>query len=349
MTAKTRYFFVGSTLVLALGLGIGTVAYYGGVPHGLFAAGPGPEELRYVPEDAVVVAYADVKDVMQSELRQRLVKLESSSEENGRDEFKKETGIDIERDIDHVVAYVSPKGDGREPSGLILTRGHFDEARIDAVVREHGGQVEQYRGKRIYASLRHKGKDGEKGAEIAAGDRKHAELAFSFIEPGLAVMGSADLVKQAIDRSGKRSITDNADFRTRIADVADGSVWAVGRFDQLSSRVKMPAEVTQRIPPVTWFAARGHINGGVQAMLTAEAQTDEAANNLRDIIRGFTALAKMSAGNRPETQALWPEIELGGTGKTVSVSCTVSSALLDALGKVQSHGRKSITSESGTK
>ncbi len=72
MTAKTRYFLFGSVLVLILGLSIGLVAYYGGMPSGLFSSAPGPAELKYVPGDAAVVAFANVRDVMNSELRQRL-------------------------------------------------------------------------------------------------------------------------------------------------------------------------------------------------------------------------------------------------------------------------------------
>ena len=78
-------------------------AFYGGMPAGLFSSQRGPEELKYLPGDSAVVAYANVRDVMNSELRQRLRKFEGVTDE-GRSEFKSETGIDIEQDIDHVVA-----------------------------------------------------------------------------------------------------------------------------------------------------------------------------------------------------------------------------------------------------
>jgi hypothetical protein len=103
MTAKTRYFLIGSVMVLIIGLSIGLVAFYGGMPAGLFSSQRGPEELKYLPGDAAVVAYANVRDVMGSELRQRLRRFEGVTDE-GRSEFKNETGIDIEQDIDHVVA-----------------------------------------------------------------------------------------------------------------------------------------------------------------------------------------------------------------------------------------------------
>jgi hypothetical protein len=333
MTPKTRYFFVGSTLVLVLGLGIGTIAYYGGVPTGLFASAPGPEELKYVPKDAAVVAYANVQDVMKSELRQRLIKFEGSSKESGRDEFKQETGIDVERDIDHVVAFVAPKIHPEDDAnGLVIARGRFDEARLEALAIGHGGKVEQYKGKHLLTAF--SGKHRHDGDIEGNDEVRESKMALCFIEPGLAAMGNVDMVRRVIDGTGKDgSIRDNADLMKLVAENSDGSVWAVGRFDSLAAQAKLPTEVTSRIPPITWFSASGHINGGVQATVKAEASTEEAATALRDIIRGFTALAKMQAGNRPETQALFPDIQLGGTGKTVSVSFVVSSALLDAAAK----------------
>jgi hypothetical protein len=339
MTAKTRYFFVGSVLILVLGLGIGLVAYYGGVPGGLFASGPGPSELKYVPKDAAVVAYANVQDVMKSELRQRLVKFEGSSEKSGRDEFKAETGIDIEKDIDYVVACVGTKAaETDDANGLVLARGRFDEGRIEALATAHGGKVEQYKGKKLLTGFVDKDLHGE-GDEAGNAGRHASKMAFSFIERDLVAMGTADMLRQAIDTAGAGSgVQGNADLMRLVGEMDNGSMWAVGRFDSLQAQAKLPAEMTGRIPPITWFAASGRINGGVTATVKAEAQTEEAANSLRDIIRGFAALAKMQAGNRPEAQAMWPEIELGGSGKTVSVSFAVSSALLDAVTK--EHGPK---------
>jgi hypothetical protein len=63
----------------------------------------------------------------------------------------------------------------------------------------------------------------------------------------------------------------------------------------------------------------------------AEAKDEAAANNLRDIIRGFTALAKMQTGSQPELQKLMPDIQLGGDGKVVAVSFAVTTDMLDAM------------------
>src|SRR5262245_17743015 len=110
MTTRTRYFVIASLLVIGVGLGTGMVAYYVGFPAGAFAQRGGPAELDYVPRDVAVLAYADVRDVMTSELRQKLLSA-TPIQENGRRELEEQTGINLESDIDRVVACLYPQRD----------------------------------------------------------------------------------------------------------------------------------------------------------------------------------------------------------------------------------------------
>src|SRR6476661_4935420 len=91
MTKKTRYFLAGSAAVLAAGLGTGMVAYYTGGFQPVSASAVS-NELRYVPADATVVAYADVRAIMDSDLRARL-KQAMPMHEQGQQEFQAQTGI----------------------------------------------------------------------------------------------------------------------------------------------------------------------------------------------------------------------------------------------------------------
>ena len=72
-------------------------------------------------------------------------------------------------------------------------------------------------------------------------------------------------------------------------------------------------------------------------MLRAEARDDEAAKNLRDVVQGFLALAKLQAGKKPEIQTLVQSLQLSGTGKTVALSFEVppssSTRLSQTVGK----------------
>jgi len=129
MTSRTRSFVILSLLVMVVGVGTGLTAYYVGLPVRLSSDRGSAELLRYVPSDVAVVAYADVREVMASALRRRINRA-LPGQETGQREFQDRTGIDIETDIDHVVACMGrPAGsDSQMPgSGMVLARGLFDE------------------------------------------------------------------------------------------------------------------------------------------------------------------------------------------------------------------------------
>src|SRR5471032_704571 len=105
MTVKTRYFVIVSLLVVFVGLGTGLVAYYVGFPTSAFYSGSGPEELRYMPSTASVVGYIEVREVLASDLRQRLRQIVGAqAQDDGKREFQELTGINFETDIERIVA-----------------------------------------------------------------------------------------------------------------------------------------------------------------------------------------------------------------------------------------------------
>src|SRR5688572_32531365 len=110
MNRTSRLFLMGSGFVLAAGLGTGLVAYYGSGLSALASPGQagGPQELKYVPEAAAIVAYANVRDVMNSEFRQKIRTVLPDHDTKGQEEFQRETGINIEQDIDYVLAWMTP-------------------------------------------------------------------------------------------------------------------------------------------------------------------------------------------------------------------------------------------------
>src|SRR5262245_48510426 len=323
MTARTRYFVIASLLVMGVGLGTGLIAYYVGFPAGAFTRAGGPEELQLVPRNVTAVASADVRDIMTSELRQKLHQVIPVPAE-GQHEFEERTGINIETDIDRIVACLNPDADDTSKSaGMVIARGRFNETKIESLMREHGAEIEQYRGKRLVVG------NAPTGHSMAA----------AFIEPGLVALGSSKLIHAAVDlhtsgdnpQAGLQSVTGNDELMNLIRSLDSGNAWAVGRFDALQSQARLPQEVSSRLPAITWFAVSGHINGGLRGTVRAEARDEEAANNLRDVVRGFLALGKMQSGGRPEILAMMQSLELTGTGKTVAVSFTVPAEIFDII------------------
>ncbi len=316
MTRRTRLFLFGTITVLLVGLCTGLVAYYSGLPIGAFSRNDAPSQLSYVPGDAALVAYCNVQEVMQSELRQRLHQARRD-QENGQAELERQTGINIEHDIDNVVAFLTPSQGPDRYTGMVLASGRFDVVKLEGLAREHGGQVEEYRGKRLVTRTA----DNPQGHSITIG----------FIAPGLIAVGDTANVKRAIDGASGSSILGNSEIMSLVRDLDASDAWAVGRFDALVSRANLPPGVVNQIPAIRWFSANGDIDGGITGSLRAEARDEQAGQNLRDVVNGFLALARMQAGSKPELQVLVNSLQLGGSGKTVAISFSIPAEVIQMM------------------
>jgi hypothetical protein len=240
-----------------------------------------------------------------------------------RDEFEQKTGLNIERDIDSVVAAFMPGPEGAtdnpERSAVVLARGRFEAARLESLAVEHGGTVEDYKGKRLLTHLE-QGKTG------------NGSMAVGFIEADLVALGGIEAVKRAIDAGAdNRNVMSNNDVMRLVAELDNSNAWAVGRFDALARQARLPSEVQAQLPTVSWFSAAGHVNGGVSGLFKAEARDEASAQNLRDVVRGFLAMAKLQAGSRPGMQQMVESLQLSGEGTTVALSFNIPSEFFDAL------------------
>ncbi len=332
MSNKTRYFVAVTGAILVIGLGTGIVASYLGLPVSVFTSAAGPEELEYVPADAAVVAYANVRDVMNSQLRKRFQEMEPSQQH--KNEFEEKTGLNFEQDIDTVVAVMMPKSnlaDKPREGFLILARGRFEAARLEALALEHGATVADYQGKRV---ITHPDTDRN--------DTANDDMAVGFVEAGLIAFGSVNAVRASIDaRRENRNVVSNIEMMRLVSELDNANAWAVGRFDAIAGQAGLPSEIQSQMPAIAWFSAAGHINGGVSGVLKAETKDEAAAQNLRDVLKGLLALAKMQAGSQPGMQQLADSLILSGDGKNVALSFSVPSEVLDVL-KGLAKGRKGI-------
>jgi hypothetical protein len=326
MTNRTRLFVGSAVGVLVVGLGTGLLLSYYGLPPALAQlGGNGPSELEYLPRDARLVAFANVRDVMDSDLRRKILELRPDLRQGGAGadsgaadhDFLEQAGINVETDVDRVVASLSEgQIDEERERPLVLARGRFDDELIETLVRQRGGQVDEYKGKRL---LTHR--EGEH------------DLGLAFVEPDLVAFGTSAAVRRAIDtKAGSGpNVTSNQEVMALVRDMDSGNAWAVGRFDAISSRARLPQQLASQLPPINWFAASGHVNGGVRGVVRAETRDEAAAQDLREVVRGFLALARLQAGQNAQVRAMMNSIELGGAGRTVSLGFSLAPEVIDAL------------------
>ena len=75
-------------------------------------------------------------------------------------------------------------------NGLVVARGVFDAVKIEALMREHGAQVQEYKGKRLIVAD-HLGDPSTFGdATTPAPRTTDSTFALTFMEPGLVAFGS---------------------------------------------------------------------------------------------------------------------------------------------------------------
>lgn len=339
MTKKSRYFLIGSAAVLVLGLGGGMIAYMAyqraaGVPAGL------PTELRYVPVDAQMVAYADVHTVMASEMRRELERMASGH--HGQQQMHEFMGIDLEKDINHVVAFMQPEAGAQAndttpqpPRILLLAQGTFDQSKVEQLIKGHGGTVEDYHGKHIIIRAPEPPRDNSAATppDGNPGPRRvHVESAIGFVRPDLIALGPTELVRGVLDSPATAAnVTGNDDLMALIRDEASANAWVIGRFDAVSRRMGLPASVRSQVPPLRLVAASAHVDGGLKATIKAQTADSAAADQLRDVVRGAIAFARLQSGSKPELQNALKTVELGGAGTKVQLSFMMTPDTLRAL------------------
>jgi hypothetical protein len=315
MSKRTRVFLFAAAGVLTAVLATGLVAWSMGVPLLAALGGNEPAELAYVPWNARMVAYVDVRDVMSSPLHDRFRQFENGAQ-SSPDSLEARTGINFQTDIDRVVMSSVDLGGVRNMASLLIARGRFDQVRIEGVMREHGGEASEYRGARM----------------VVVKSEPH-DAALAFAEPGLILFGTSESVHGALDaKAGAAAgIRANGDFMKQVGDVEDGAAWSVAKFDSLAGAGGLPPAVASQLPPINWLAASGRLDAGLHGLVRAEANDEQAAQNLRDVVKGFLALMKMQGARQPEYKGVFDSVALTSEGKSVSLSFEVTPQMLDLL------------------
>ena len=313
MTTRTCCVCLGAGGVLAAGLVGGFAAYLqGGLPAA--AAQGRPDHLRYIPADAHLVAFADVRAVMSSDLRARMGERQPPDDEA---DFESRTGIRVASDIDEVVACLVP-----DPSAgaslLVMLSGRFDRERLESLAVGNGGTVSERGGHTIIATT-----VGE------------SRLAMAFVEPGVLAVGSEALVLEATDLvDGGDNVTANERLMTLLSRVDPGSnAWAVGDLDRADAGAWMPQGLDPRALRVSAFSVAGRVNGGIRLTSQVETPDEAASQNLRDILQGFLALARMQADAQPEIAGILDSVQLRAEpGEyVVSLSMTLPATTVEWL------------------
>src|SRR5689334_3624915 len=102
MSKRTRLFLLTAAGVLVAVLATGLIAWAMGMPVLAAIGSSEPDELAFVPADARMVGFADVRGLMNSPFHDRVKQFDGAARANP-DGFEARTGINPETDIERLL------------------------------------------------------------------------------------------------------------------------------------------------------------------------------------------------------------------------------------------------------
>jgi hypothetical protein len=327
MRSRTRLFVTAASATLVVGVATAGVASYVGLERIGFVGSTSSNDLAFIPGTAQVVGFADVRHLMDSNLR-HLLQPTVPTPADGAPAPKnplEEIGLNPETDIDSVLVAALPGATSTDNLPLLVAHGRFDAGRIEAALRNEGGTPSDYRGIRMVAN---------------------DKAAVAFIETGLILAGQPASVRLALDTktSGTGSVTTDEAVMRLVHRVDSSNTWVVANFEALQALKQLPGNVGAQLPAITWLAAGGEVSDGISARIYAEGRDEHAAKDLQDVVKGFVALARMQTGQEAAVSELLNSIQLSGEGNTVTLSFAVPAQFFE---KLKNSGAVKIPTPSG--
>ena len=183
---------LAAAAVLFVGLAGGLIAYLA-YNRGAAVGSGLPAEMRYVPADVALVAFADVRAVMNSELRRALMPSVDPESRKGRQMMNDFAGVDVEKQVDHIVAYVAPytPPDPQSQAKPEIPTGAGDGA----------GHVRSGADRSVHSRARAGRWTSTRDGRFSCVSEDGHEMAVGFVGSDLIAMGQGDLVRRVIDHS----------------------------------------------------------------------------------------------------------------------------------------------------
>jgi hypothetical protein len=321
---RSRRLIATAAAISVLGVGLAFSTRLTGTARA--AVGPVPPEALALPSDSAVVMGFDVRAMTSSQFYAKF----SGEGEPGRvdalAELERKTGLNPERDIDSIVVAIRATGkpeagaNRRPENALIFVTGRFDAARLESSVPEAGRASRERRdGVTIYREATDKPNGG----------------AIALLDAGILVAGdSASVDIFLANRLTGHGLRDSQALVSLLETVEPGSTfWAVGGPSVLSRVTSQVGGPVGNLPSVRQVVAYGHLDPEVGMTATAEAADEKSATKIADVLRGFSAMLSLQAGQKAELAQIADSISVATEADKVHVKATITHELLESLKK----------------
>jgi len=251
--------------------------------------------LNLVMPEARMVAGIDIERARNSFLGRKMIE-QMDTKDGDFAKFVTMTGFDPRRDLREVI-FAAPDANTKNAPALILVRGVFDMGKINGFLKGTGvASTETLAGTDFYTK---------------AGAKE--DMGFAFLDSSLAIAGTRDSVRSALQRRAASRSTLEAATYAKVQNMSrNNDIWMVTSIpvSELSNAIPGGAPGPSGMMGGDAFkgieqAAMGVRFGGETMDLTAEtvSKTEKDATSIADVVRFLSTMVQMNR-DKPEVKAL---------------------------------------------
>jgi len=258
-----------------------------------------------VPADTVVVLGMDLAALRDTAAFQKLIARVPLQQ---LDEFQKQTGLDPRKDLSEALLCSNGK------AALLLVRGKFRIADLEARFKSHGVQPSNYKGHALY------------------GDER---AAIYFLDDSTAAAGPPAELHALIDRPGsQRSLPPDLRDLLRTLPSSDQVYAALtGGIERLN--LPLPREgnlgsILQALRSVNSAALGLNLSHGIDGLAEVNCTTERDARFIHDMLRGLIGFGRLNTrDDQPEMLKLYDAIQVTQQQQQAKVTANIPQELAD--------------------
>ena len=271
------------------------------------AAGPSidPELTAMVPPDTSILVGANLAALRKTSTYERHF---SNMRVPRLDEFARETGLDLRKDISETLFCSNGKN-----NGALLVRGKFSPGDLESKLEQKGATRTTYKGLTLF------------------GD-EHATVAF--INSSTALLGPPATLHSIIDVRGSRSAGVPELLEPLIASLpGDAQFWAV--FNGTPALLPVPddsnlANLNHLARSVQTGAVSADLRSGLSLRAHGACATEQDATQIRNTLKGLIGIGRLSTPeNRPDLLKVYDAIDVQQQGRQIDVNADVPQDIVD--------------------
>jgi hypothetical protein len=258
-----------------------------------------------VPADTVVVLGVNFASIRNTDVYQKLIARVPLPQ---LDQFTRETGLDPNKDLSEILLYSNGK------NALLLVRGQFRTADLDARLKSKGVTPSDYKGHALF---------GDGRASV------------TFLSDSTAAAGTTAGLRAWIDEpSAGRGLP--ASLRDQLRTLPPGDqVYAALTGGIQNLNLPLPRgenfdNIMQALRSVDTAVLGMNLSQGIDAVAVVNCQTERDAKFIHDLLRGLIGFGRLNTpDNRPDMLKLYDSIQVTQQQAQTKVTADIPQDLAD--------------------